>query len=130
MDMKEENPYLMQQKAHQPRRNDWVPNENIPINPLLLEPVERTEIGVGINISQGVSRGRYVERHGSGGEREWVDPTSSCPWVNSTILKTAPLLNILHIKYDRATSTWIGYDFPFLGAALQLCSCTSSSLSI
>ncbi len=41
--------YLVQQKTHQSRRNDWVPYPNIPGGPLLFEPVQRLEVGVGVD---------------------------------------------------------------------------------
>ncbi len=44
-----EKEYLVQQKTHQSRRNDWVPYPNIPGGPLLFEPVQRLEVGAGVD---------------------------------------------------------------------------------
>lgn len=57
--------YLVKQEAHQARRNDGVPNPQIPSCPIALEPVELAEVRVGIKqVRGGIDGGRRVVRHG------------------------------------------------------------------
>lgn len=58
----EEETHLVQQKAHQPRRDDGVTNPHVPRDPALLEPRERGEVGAGVQLGEHICC-CAVERH-------------------------------------------------------------------